>query len=203
MLYAIIETGEENPIILKLPRNQFGLGLKLRLQGIMASPDELNLAEGNDTGMWLKANDELWGKFIRLCREADTLEDINDAAYRIKTAEKEIKHDLQDRIKQGKYTNLPELHEGIEFLKRCVIKFYCPLSVRFVGTDGWEEECCDSSLLYDSASTLKKAVQDASRGAARKYTRNDPVRGGKDRSGPLERDSRGRGRRFWSRILHH
>ena len=176
MLYAIIDNSiEKEPTVIKMPRLPLVLDSYLKNLGINKSCKELNLAEAIENEIYLMSDDNLWKKFIGLCKETDTLDQINNIALSLEYAYDEIKHDLDNQVVQGKFTSLTGLQNGIEYLKRCYVKFYYPVTVvRFLGKDG-KEKYCDSSILYDYVHSIKEVVRKALKWTA-KYRQNDAVR---------------------------
>ncbi len=166
MINAIIEKRNSGTLITEFPRNIYDLYSELRSIGIMVPPGRIKLTDEEEEPICVKlyADSDIGNHLIRIFREKDSLEDVNNIASVVIKSSDLIRQDLEQQILNDQYASPQELYQDIyEMLYEAGSvseTFYFPLVGRVCEEGSADSSEVDNQFLADYEKEIREVLNE-------------------------------------------
>ena len=153
MIKAVIQNRTGKTVTIEMPSDSYQISSQLWENDMRISPSRLKLSSTNDGGVTvtLEATDTTGEQFISLFGSGNSLSDVNNAASAVWNARPEIRSEMEQRIRSGRYSDPQEVLRDAKWVTQemapAKLSFYCPLKGQINQWDGDMEDTCNGTLL--------------------------------------------------------
>jgi len=161
---AIIESKDDNILVLEFPHNIYDVYEKLQSVGIRKSPHQINISDedSNDVRVKLYSEDEVGKHLILTFTQGDNLADVNLTAFVVNNAKEDFRAKLEQNILQNHYNSMWSVIEAARQMlyESGPVKavFYCPLVGEVTDDEGFSSPV-DGRFLKSYAWAVEEALE--------------------------------------------